>query len=133
MNKHSSDTKDSKQDVVDTVGNYLRIIYLLCGLAVILTGIIVFFISTKIVPLEMKMVAAEDKLEERIAVNAKCLESTLNKEIFKVTIQTIQNDTQALKISQEHLNAKQVELEKKLEKNHNFIVMKLENISTKLE
>ena len=132
MSLESTSSKNVKPDLVDSANKYLRLLYLISGLLIFLSGLIIFFISSKVAPLELKIAIAENKLKDHIVDTSKCLEKVINKEVFEMVIQTIQNDIKLLKESQESFSKKQIELDKKLDKNHDFIAGKLDLIADKL-
>lgn len=92
---------------IDISNKYIRLMIGICTLLTIISGIILFFISTKVnnamSPFVSQLEAQENKLDNHIKESEKCLNGFSSK-IFDVTIANIDETIKAMKKSQEKID-----------------------------
>ena len=93
---------------LDCTTRYLKFVLLICTLLTIISGIICYMIANKVQtainPIETRIAAAENSINSHIKVSNKCFES--KKEVFDLTVKTINEDINEIKLSQNQVSQK---------------------------
>ena len=93
---------------LDSTTKFLRLVVLICTLLTIISGVLLYFIANKVQtainPIETRIAAAENSINSHIKVSNKCFES--KKEVFDLTVKTINEDINEIKLSQNQVSQK---------------------------
>lgn len=95
---------------LDSTTKYVKLAVLICTLLTIISGIICYVIANKVTnaisPITTRIVAAEEKLNSHIVISDKYHATITDKDIFNLTIRTINADVREIKLSQKAVSDK---------------------------